>query len=74
MLEYSPLRRDKGSLSSSNLGRIMLEKNGTTMDFFPGDVSTDRIMALQVLFLFPFFHLSMATCIIVCMLACIPLN
>lgn len=28
----------------------MLEKNGKTLDFFPGEVSTDRIAAIQVLF------------------------
>ncbi|XP_028792727.1 senescence-associated protein AAF, chlorolplastic-like isoform X2 [Neltuma alba] len=43
-----PSGRDKGSLSENGLrGRIRLEKNGKTIDFFPGDVSTDRIMALQ---------------------------
>lgn len=30
------------------MGRIMLEKNGKTLDFFPGEVSTDRIAAIQV--------------------------
>lgn len=33
------------------MGRIMLEKNGKTLDFFPGEVSTDRIAAIQVSFL-----------------------
>ncbi|KAI4307649.1 hypothetical protein L6164_030815 [Bauhinia variegata] len=43
-----PLGRDTVSLSANNIrGRIMLEKNGKTVDFFPGDVSTDRIAALQ---------------------------
>ncbi|XP_020235815.1 senescence-associated protein AAF, chlorolplastic isoform X2 [Cajanus cajan] len=43
-----PLRRDKGSLSENNVrGRIMLEKNGKTTNSFPGDVSTERIAALQ---------------------------
>lgn len=27
----------------------MLEKNGKALDFFPGEVSTDRITAIQVL-------------------------
>ncbi|KAG5052936.1 hypothetical protein JHK87_005134 [Glycine soja] len=43
-----PLRRDKGSLSENNVrGRIMLEKNGKTTNSFPGDVTTERIAALQ---------------------------
>ncbi|KAK7842648.1 senescence-associated protein aaf [Quercus suber] len=43
-----PLRQSKGSLSGNNMmGRIMLEKNGKTLDFFPGEVSTDRIAAIQ---------------------------
>ncbi|KAJ4826701.1 hypothetical protein Tsubulata_023390 [Turnera subulata] len=43
-----PLRREKGSLSDNNvLGQVMLEKNGRTLDFFPGEVSTDRINAIQ---------------------------
>ncbi|KAL2317252.1 hypothetical protein Fmac_031128 [Flemingia macrophylla] len=43
-----PLRRDEGSLSKKNLrGRIMLEKNGKTTNSFPGDVTTERITALQ---------------------------
>lgn len=43
-----PLRRDKGSLSENNArGRIMLEKNGKTTNSFPGDVTTERIAALQ---------------------------
>lgn len=33
------------------MGRIMLEKNGKTLDFFPGEVSTDRIAAIQVFFI-----------------------
>lgn len=32
------------------MGGITLEKNGKTFDFFPGEVSTDRIAAIQVLF------------------------
>uniref|UniRef100_A0A2N9FBS7 Senescence domain-containing protein n=1 Tax=Fagus sylvatica TaxID=28930 RepID=A0A2N9FBS7_FAGSY len=43
-----PLSRSKGSLSGNDMmGRIMLEKNGKTLDFFPGEVSTDRITAIQ---------------------------
>ncbi|XP_014504443.1 uncharacterized protein LOC106764645 [Vigna radiata var. radiata] len=43
-----PLRRDKGSLSENSVrGRIMLEKNGKTTNSFPGDVTTERIAALQ---------------------------
>ncbi|XP_054789164.1 senescence-associated protein AAF, chlorolplastic-like isoform X2 [Prosopis cineraria] len=43
-----PPGRDKGPLSENDLrGRIRLEKNGKTIDFFTRDVSTDRIMALQ---------------------------
>lgn len=29
-------------------GNIMIEKNGKTLDFFPGEVSTGRITAIQV--------------------------
>ncbi|KAK8287906.1 hypothetical protein V6Z11_D07G086200 [Gossypium hirsutum] len=39
-----PLRWEKGSLSANDL---MLEKNGKTLDFFNGEVSTDRISAIQ---------------------------
>ncbi|XP_022771918.1 uncharacterized protein LOC111314632 isoform X1 [Durio zibethinus] len=39
-----PLQWGKGSLSASDL---MLEKNGKTIDFFNGEVSTDRINAIQ---------------------------
>lgn len=43
-----PLRREKVSLSDPEMmGCIMLEKNGKTIDFFPGEVSTDRITAIQ---------------------------
>ncbi|XP_061349354.1 senescence-associated protein AAF, chloroplastic isoform X4 [Gastrolobium bilobum] len=43
-----PLLRYKGSLSENNVrGRITLEKNGKTTNFFPGDVTTERITALQ---------------------------
>ncbi|KAK7321495.1 hypothetical protein VNO77_32205 [Canavalia gladiata] len=43
-----PLRIDKGSLAENNVrGRIMLEKNGKTINSFPGDVTTERIAALQ---------------------------
>lgn len=30
-------------------GCITIEKNGRTLDFFPGEVSADRITAIQVL-------------------------
>ncbi|KAI3712672.1 hypothetical protein L1987_71234 [Smallanthus sonchifolius] len=37
-----------GVLSSDDMaGQITLEKNGKVLDFFPGDVSTDRITAIQ---------------------------
>ncbi|KAK6913539.1 hypothetical protein RJ641_023140 [Dillenia turbinata] len=39
-----PLCRKKGSPSTNN---IVLEKNGITLEFFPGNVSTDRITAIQ---------------------------
>ncbi|XP_057441975.1 senescence-associated protein AAF, chlorolplastic isoform X2 [Lotus japonicus] len=43
-----PLRIVKGSLSENNVrGQIMLEKNGKATDSFPGDVTTERITALQ---------------------------
>jgi hypothetical protein len=51
LLAISPLRKEEGSLTANGiLGNIMLEKNGRTLDFFPGEVSTDRITAIQVLF------------------------
>jgi hypothetical protein len=38
----------KGSLSANDMAEcITMEKNGTTLDFFPWDVSTDRITAIQ---------------------------
>ncbi|KAI7752082.1 hypothetical protein M8C21_008383 [Ambrosia artemisiifolia] len=37
-----------GALSSDDMAsQITLEKNGQVLDFFPGEVSTDRITALQ---------------------------
>ncbi|PWA97806.1 senescence-associated family protein [Artemisia annua] len=37
-----------GALSSDDMaGQITLEKNGKVLDFFPGEVSTDRITAIQ---------------------------
>ncbi|XP_059644743.1 senescence-associated protein SPA15, chloroplastic [Cornus florida] len=43
-----PLRRRKGFLSANGtIGRIMIEKNGKTLDFFPGEVSAGRITAIQ---------------------------
>jgi hypothetical protein len=51
LLAISPLRKEEGSLTANGiLGNIMLEKNGRKLDFFPGEVSTDRITAIQVLF------------------------
>ncbi|KAG6743230.1 hypothetical protein POTOM_054180 [Populus tomentosa] len=48
LLAISPLRKEEGSLTANGiLGNIMLEKNGRTLDFFPGEVSTDRITAIQ---------------------------
>lgn len=43
MVNKIPLRRKDGSLSQN----IMLEKNGKALDFFPGEVSNDRITAIQ---------------------------
>lgn len=38
----------KGSLAADDMaGGITLEKNGKALDFFPGEVSTDRITAIQ---------------------------
>ncbi|KAK3218461.1 hypothetical protein Dsin_012431, partial [Dipteronia sinensis] len=43
-----PLRREKVSPSASEMiEHIMLEKNGKPLDFFLGEVSTDRINAIQ---------------------------
>ncbi|XP_058766078.1 senescence-associated protein AAF, chlorolplastic-like [Vicia villosa] len=43
-----PIFRNKGSLSENNVGgRIMLEKNGKTTNSFLGDVTAERINALQ---------------------------
>lgn len=43
-----PLRREKGLISANDMmEHIMLEKNGKALDFFPGEVSTDRITAIQ---------------------------
>ncbi|XP_019462050.1 PREDICTED: uncharacterized protein LOC109361161 isoform X3 [Lupinus angustifolius] len=43
-----PLCKNRGSLSANNVrGRIMLEKNGKTTNSFLGDVTTERISALQ---------------------------
>lgn len=51
MLASSPLGRESGSLSAiDTMSRIMLEKNGKTSEYFPGEVSTDRITAIQVLY------------------------
>ncbi|XAR73541.1 hypothetical protein NMG60_11007532 [Bertholletia excelsa] len=38
----------RGSQSPDGMvGQVMIEKNGKTLDFFPGEVSTDRIAAIQ---------------------------
>ncbi|KAM6567174.1 senescence-associated protein AAF, chloroplastic isoform X1 [Cannabis sativa] len=43
-----PLGRESGSLSATDMiDQIMLEKNGKTSEYFPGEVSTDRITAIQ---------------------------
>ncbi|XP_044468675.1 senescence-associated protein AAF, chlorolplastic isoform X2 [Mangifera indica] len=43
-----PLCCDKNSLSGSDMMEcITLEKNGKTLEFFPGELSTDRITAIQ---------------------------
>ncbi|KAK4767212.1 hypothetical protein SAY86_014962 [Trapa natans] len=43
-----PLRLEEESSSSGNMiGHVMLEKNGKTLEFFPGEVSSDRITAIQ---------------------------
>lgn len=43
-----PLPSENDSISSHDvMGRIMLEKNGKTLDSFPGEVSADRISAIQ---------------------------
>ncbi|KAJ7960094.1 putative Senescence-associated protein [Quillaja saponaria] len=47
-MDKVPQCRDKGSLSMNDMvDRITLEKNGKALDFFPGEVSTDRITAIQ---------------------------
>ncbi|KAL2898469.1 Senescence-associated protein AAF chlorolplastic [Bienertia sinuspersici] len=43
MVNKIPLRRKFGSVSEN----IMLEKNGKSLDFFPGNVSNDRINAIE---------------------------
>ncbi|KAL6010772.1 MutS-like protein [Asimina triloba] len=41
--------KKQGPFSVNNvMGLITLEKNGKALDFFPGEVSTDRITAIQV--------------------------
>lgn len=41
--------RKNEALSSDDMaGQITLEKNGKVLDFFPGEVSPDRITAIQV--------------------------
>ncbi|KAK1302584.1 hypothetical protein QJS10_CPB12g00494 [Acorus calamus] len=46
--KMNKLPMNEGTLSVSEvMGLVTLEKNGKTMDFFPGEVSTDRISAIQ---------------------------
>ncbi|KAK1258863.1 hypothetical protein QJS04_geneDACA018701 [Acorus gramineus] len=46
--KMNKLPMNQGTLSVSEvMGFVTLEKNGKTMDFFPGEVSTDRISAIQ---------------------------
>lgn len=59
MFTSSPLQRVNGIQSENDkLGRIMLEKNGITLNFPPGVVSSDQITAIQV----PFYWLSPILC------------
>lgn len=56
MLISSPLQRVYGIQSENDIpGHIMLEKNGKTLNFPPGEISTDQITAIQV----PFSWLSL---------------
>lgn len=52
MLISSPLQRVYGGIQSENdiPGHIMLEKNGKTVNFPPGEISTDQITAIKVPF------------------------
>ncbi|KAI4339457.1 hypothetical protein MLD38_024400 [Melastoma candidum] len=48
MNKLSPIRAGKDSISSPTvMGRIMLEKNGKTLDFLQGEMSADRVSAIQ---------------------------
>ncbi|KAH7533792.1 hypothetical protein FEM48_Zijuj04G0169400 [Ziziphus jujuba var. spinosa] len=48
MMVSKMYKLENGSLSQSDLMvRIKIEKNGRTVDYFPGEVSTDRITAIQ---------------------------
>ncbi|KAK4772826.1 hypothetical protein SAY87_027845 [Trapa incisa] len=38
---------ESSSSPSNMVGHVMLEKNGKTLEFFPGEVSSDRITAIQ---------------------------
>ncbi|XP_047313319.1 senescence-associated protein SPA15, chloroplastic isoform X2 [Impatiens glandulifera] len=50
--EMYKLKRDSSSSSSESIqGHITIEKNGKTHDFFPGEVSSDRISAIQEAYL-----------------------
>lgn len=44
---YKLPKKDGRLLLNDMMGLITLEKNGKALDFFPGEVSTDRITALQ---------------------------
>ncbi|KAI5648071.1 hypothetical protein M9H77_34076 [Catharanthus roseus] len=47
-----PLHRNTGSLNINDMkGHITLEKNGTTLNFLPGEVSPDRIAAIKEAYL-----------------------
>ncbi|KAJ6684247.1 SENESCENCE-ASSOCIATED PROTEIN AAF CHLOROLPLASTIC [Salix viminalis] len=47
MNKFPPCREEDSLTANGMLGNIRLEKNGRTLDFFPGEVSTDRITAIQ---------------------------
>ena len=48
-LKLFHLNRKKDSVNTiDGASQIKLEKNGKTLDFIPGEVSTDRINAIQV--------------------------
>uniref|UniRef100_A0A6N2MM24 Uncharacterized protein n=1 Tax=Salix viminalis TaxID=40686 RepID=A0A6N2MM24_SALVM len=47
MNKFPPCKEEDSLTANGMLGNIRLEKNGRTLDFFPGEVSTDRITAIQ---------------------------